>query len=420
MFLTIIAIMSNAVYSAGQDWPDWRGAGRDAVIDDSFSTIPDVPVREWSVPVGSGYSGPTVAAGRVYITDLKKEPQQTEGVICLDQASGHKIWEFRYPCPYEGIGYPAGPRASVVYRQGKVYSLGSMGHLFCFDAASGEVVWKKDLTAEYNISMPIWGIAATPLIDGNQIILHIGGSPGAGVVALDRNTGSELWRSLSDRASYSAPLMIEKNGQKVLVVWTEDHLAGLNPETGKVFWKIPMKLKMGMGISTPVLSGDYLFVSAFYDGSLLINLKDDYTTAEKVWRRAGRSERETDALHCVMNTPVIEGRYIYGVDSYGELRCLELLTGNRVWEDLSAVKKDRWANIHFIQAGKKTLMFNEQGELLVTELSPQGLKVISRVKVIEPTHEQLPRGVTWSHPAFAGENMFIRNDYELVSVRLKH
>jgi outer membrane protein assembly factor BamB len=121
-----------------------------------------------------------------------------------------------------------------------------------------------------------------------------------------------------------------------------------------------------------------------------------------------------------MNTAVIKGRYIYGVDSYGELRCLELQTGNRVWEDLSAVKKDRWANIHFISAGKNTLMFNEHGELLVTELSPEGLKILSRDKVIKPTRKQLPRGVTWSHPAIAGNHLYIRNDIELISVKLKN
>jgi outer membrane protein assembly factor BamB len=206
----------------------------------------------------------------------------------------------------------------------------------------------------------------------------------------------------------------------VLVVWTEDHLAGMNPASGEVYWKFPWKLKMGMGISTPVWSDDYLFVSAFYNGSLLVHLGDDYTIAEKVWQREGRSERETDALHCVMNTPVIDGQYIYGVDSYGELRCLELLTGNRVWEDLRAVKKDRWANIHFINAGKSTLMFNEHGELLVTELSPEGLKILSRDKVIAPTQKQLPRGVTWSHPAFAGQYLYIRNDMEMISVRMKN
>jgi hypothetical protein len=119
-----------------------------------------------------------------------------------------------------------------------------------------------------------------------------------------------------------------------------------------------------------------------------------------------------------MNTPVIMNDFIYGVDSYGELRCLEFATGDRFWEDLTAVKKDRWANIHFIQHGDRTWMFNEHGELLITELSPEGFKEISRARLIEPTRKQLGRGVTWSHPAFANKHVFIRNDERLLCADL--
>jgi hypothetical protein len=160
-----------------------------------------------------------------------------------------------------------------------------------------------------------------------------------------------------------------------------------------------------------------LFVSCFYSGSLLVKLDQKTLTAKKVWLRVGESEMKTDALQCVINTPVIKDDFIYGVDSYGEMRCLKLANGDRVWEDLSAVKKDRWAIIHFIEHGEQTWMFNEHGELLITELSPEGLKIISRAKLIEPTTGQLNRkgtGVTWSHPAFANHHVFARSDNQLV------
>jgi outer membrane protein assembly factor BamB len=306
-----------------------------------------------------------------------------------------------------------------VINEGKAYSLGTMGNLFCFNATNGDVLWQRDLNKEYEIRMPIWGISATPLITGDKLILQISGSNNACVIALDKNTGKEMWRNLEDIAAYSAPIIIEKNGKRVVVVWTEDSLTGLNPETGEVYWRFPWKTGSGMSISTPVLFNDYIFVSAFYSGSLLVKLGNNYTSAEKVWQREGESERKTDALHCVMNTPVIIDNFIYGVDSYGELRCLELATGDRVWEDLTAVNKNRWANIHFVQNGNKTWMFNEHGELIISELSPKGFMEISRTKIIEPTKEQLPRGVTWSHPAFANKHVFIRNDRELVCIDLK-
>jgi outer membrane protein assembly factor BamB len=425
LLMPIFTLKAQEVKASGADvtldWPDWRGKDRDGIwhetgIPARFSS--EALAAKWSVPVGSGYSGPTVSGGRVYLTDLHVQPTQTEGILCFDEKTGEKLWEYRYDCPYEGVGYPAGPRASVVISEGKAYSLGTMGHLFCLDAVTGDVIWQKDMNREYQIDMPIWGIAATPLISGDMMILQIGGTGNACVVALDKDSGREIWRSLSDRASYSAPMIFEKNGKRVLVVWTEDHLAGLEPATGAVYWKFPWKLNMGMGISTPILYEDHVFVSAFYNGSLLVKLGEDYHTAERVWQREGKSERQTDGLHCVMNTPVIMDGYIYGVDSYGELRCLEFKTGDRVWESLAAVKKDRWANIHFIQHGANTWMFNEHGELIIARLTPEGYQEISRTKIIEPTREQLPRGVTWSHPAFANRHVFIRNDQELRSVDL--
>lgn len=419
LFLVILGILH--VSCQTQDWPDWRGPNRDAVwkasgIVEEFDS--KVIESFWSVPIGPGYSGPTVAEGKVYVTDRLERPAHAERVICLDERTGEQIWVHQYDCVYEGVGYPAGPRASVVLHEGNAYSLGTMGHLFCFEAGSGRVIWKKELKTEYEINMPIWGIASTPLVVDDKIIVHVSGRKNACVVAFDKDTGKEIWRNLDDTAGYSAPILVEKNGIRVVVNWTEHSLSGLDLNTGETYWRIPWTTGMGMSIATPVLYRDHIFVSAFYSGSLLVRLGDDYTSAEKVWQRSGESERETDALHCVMNTPVIIDDFIYGVDSYGELRCLEFSTGDRVWEDLSAVKSDRWANIHFIQKEDKIWMFNEHGELLITELSPEGFREISRAQLINPTQKQLPRGVTWSHPAFANNHVFIRNDERLLCADL--
>jgi outer membrane protein assembly factor BamB len=413
---SLIILLFCVLNVSAQDWTDWRGYGRDGVWKESGvlqtfggDTIP----LKWSVPCGPGYSSPTVAEGKVYFMDRMISTGEEERVVCLDAGTGSFVWSFSYPCLYGSVGYPAGPRASVVISDGKAYALGTMGHLHCLNALTGAVIWKRDLNREYEIRMPIWGIAATPLITGGKVILQIGGNNGAGILALDRDSGKELWRAMDDEASYSAPMLIRQAGKQVAVVWTAEHLAGLDPGTGQVYWKFPFTIKQGLAISTPVLYKDYIFVSCFYNGSLLVKLNQEALTAEKVWSRAGENERKTDALHCVINTPVIINGYIYGLDSYGELRCLSLENGDRIWEDLSAVTKNRWANIHFIQNGEQTWMFNEHGELLITILSPKGLTVISRARLIEPSTTQLNRsgtGVTWSHPAFTGRHVFIRND----------
>ncbi len=420
-FFFLIILFFLTINGFSQDWPDWRGINRDGNwnetgIIEEFKTAHIQP--DWSVSIGSGYSGPTVSNGKVYITDLKENLKQTEGVLCFDEETGRKLWEYRYECDYIGVGYPAGPRASVVINKGKAYSLGTMGNLFCFNAENGQVIWQKDLKKIYEIRMPTWGIAATPLIVDNKIILQISGSNNACVLALDKYTGAEIWRNLEDIAGYSAPVLIEKNGNRVVVIWTAESLSGLNPDTGKIIWQIPWEVGSGMSISTPLLHNDHIFVSCFYSGSLLVKLENNFTTAKIAWQRCGESERKTDALHCVMNTPVIIDNFIYGVDSYGELRCLEFATGNRVWENLNAVNKDRWANIHFVQNEEKTWMFNEHGELIISKLSPEGYKEISRSLVIEPTKKQLPRGVTWSHPAFANKHVFVRNDEKLIRADL--
>ncbi len=409
---------------SSMDWPDWRGNNRDGIWKESGivkkfngKTIP----LKWSIPCGPGYSGPTVSGGRVYITDRPEKSAASERVLCVDAKNGNTIWTYSYACQYGNVGYPNGPRTSVVINDEKAYSLGTVGNLFCFDAKTGTVLWQRDLNREYQIKMPIWGIASTPLIYENRIIIPIGGSMSASIIALDKNSGKEIWRSMNDKISYSPPVLIQQAGKPVVVVWTADNLNGLDPETGKVYWKIPFSVKMGMGISTPVRYGDYLFVSCFYSGSLLVKLSRQSITAEKIWLRVGESEYKTDALHCAINTPLIKDDCIYGVDSYGELRCLRLLTGDRLWENLSAVTKNRWANIHFIQNGEQTWMFNEHGELLITQLSPQGLKILSRAKLIEPTTGQLNRngtGVTWSHPAFANRHVFARNDNSLICAYL--
>jgi outer membrane protein assembly factor BamB len=406
----------------GDDWPQWRGAKRDGVwredgIVERFDRKRLEPM--WTAKIGSGYSGPTVADGRVFVTDRHVEPKQIERVLCFDAKSGVEIWKHEYDCPYT-ISYEAGPRASVTIDDGRAYALGAMGHLHVFDAGSGALLWKKDLSADYKIRMPIWGIAAAPLIYDDLLILHIGGED-ACIVALDKKDGDEKWTALRDRAQYSAPIVVEQGGKDVVVCWTGDSVAGLAPRTGEVYWRVRMTPRnMPIGIATPVVAGNRLFVTSFYDGSLMLELAQDKPQVKELWRRCGPSERDTDALQSIIATPLFAGDYIYGVDSYGELRCLKAENGDRVWEDLTATPKARWSNIHMVQRDDKVWMFNERGELLIGELSREGFREIDRTKLIEPTQEQLRMrgGVCWAHPAFAGRQIFVRNDNELAAFNL--
>lgn len=407
----------------GDDWPQWRGPQRDGVwretgLIERFESD-QVPLK-WTAPLGPGYCGPTVADGRVFVMD-RQEDVEKERVLCFDQETGERLWVHAYTSLYRRVSYTAGPRASVTVAGKLAYALGTMGHIHCLDVASGEVVWGRDLNDTYDIRLPLWGLAAAPLVYQDLVILHLGGRDGACVVALDRQTGEERWRALDDRASYSSPILIERNGRDVVVVWNGDAIAGLAAGSGDMYWRIPFPpRKMPIGVPTPVVENDRVFVSSFYDGSLMVELGDNERQASKLWSAVGRSERRTKALHCMISTPVMKGGYVYGVDSYGELRCLEAATGQRVWENKSATPPARWSNIHMVVQRDRLWMFNERGELIIARLSPRGYEEISRAKLIEPTTEQLRQrgGVCWSHPAYADRHVFARNDKQIVCAGL--
>ncbi|TWT56105.1 outer membrane protein assembly factor BamB family protein [Allorhodopirellula solitaria] len=413
--------------SQAEDWPQWRGENRDGAIAMDVPLMESLPQGQlpllWSVPIGAGYSAPTVVGNRVYVMDRQSENERDsrERVLCLDTETGKTVWTHQYNAPYT-IQYTAGPRAAVTIHQGRALSVGAMGHLHCFDAATGEVLWAHDIETEYEARLPIWGIAGAPLVVDDLVIQIAAGSDGACVLAFDLETGKERWRSLDEPAGYSAPILIHQGDQDVVVCWTGASVSGLDPQTGEVFWRVAMPSRnMPIGVPTPVTDGEHLFVTSFYDGSMLIELDPSKPDATQQWHRVGVDERNTDALQSIISTPIMKGEHIYGVDSYGELRCLKMSNGDRVWEDLTAVPRNRWGTIHIMQHGDDEIMLNDQGELIFATLSPQGFDEHSRTQLLSPTRRQLPRrnGVTWSHPAVADGYIYARNDKELVRASLR-
>ncbi len=425
LVIVVAVNMATASISIAEDWPQWRGKNRDAVLRETglMETLPKgVLPRKWSVSIGAGYSGPTVANGRVYVTDRGPEDAQKEieRVLCFSADDGELIWEHTYDAVYT-ISYRAGPRAAVTIHDGKALSVGAMGHFKCFDAASGDLLWQRSLSEEYQLRMPNWGITAAPLVYQDSVIQIIAGSGNACVVAFDLETGKERWRAIDERAGYSAPILVRQGNQDVVVVWTGESVSGLDPTSGDILWVVPMPPRnMPIGVSTPVVEGNHLFVSSFYDGSLLIRLDPDRPAAKKLWHRMGIDEKNTDALHCMISTPIIKGDHIYGVDSYGELRCLDLATGDRVWENQTAVPRARWATIHIIRHGDREIMINDRGDLIYATLSPDGYTEHSRAGLIAPTRQQLNRrgGVAWAHPAIANAHIYARSDDELICASL--
>lgn len=423
ILMFILAFPATAQSSGpGAEWPQWMGPDRSGrwvngpVLD---SLTPGHVTTVWETAVGPGYSGPTVWDGRVYLMDYHRGEER---VHCFDAATGHTLWSHAYPVVYN-VGYPTGPRTSVQIFHGKVYSLGTMGHLGCFDASTGEVIWKVDGQEKYRSRIPTWGLASHPILFRDLLIVQMGGEPDACLVALDRSTGKEVWRALPDEASYSGPVLIRQAGKEVLVCWTGERFAGLNPSSGDVYWSVPFRPEnMIMNVAQPVYDPPYLFCSAFFDGSYLLELNQEQLEASLVYHRVGANERNTDALHCCISTPLVKDGFVYGIDSYGQARCLELLSGDRVWEVLTLVPGARWANVHLVPQGNRVWGFNEAGELLLGALSPEGYRDLGRVKVIDPVRiSPNPRnGVCWAHPAFSGNRVYLRSDAKLICIEINN
>lgn len=423
LIITLIFSCSADKLRPETSWSEWRGPGALGRWETAFradTLTPGNIQKLWEVPVGTGYSGPTVADGRVYLMDFHGNDKKYERIRCFDAGTGEEIWTHAYECNYI-VGYPTGPRASVLIDGNRAYSLGTMGDLYCFDAVSGEVIWYVDGEVAYNISFPIWGLASSPMVVDDLLIVQLGGTPGACIVAFDKKNGDEAWSALSDHASYVTPILIEQGKKDVLVCWTGDNVAGLDPGTGEVYWKIPYeRRKSVINISTPVVEMPWLFLSSFYDGSMLIRLDEKDAEASLEWVITGESERNTSALHSIISTPMIDSGYVYGIDSYGEFRCLELPTGERVWTDSTLVPYGRWANAHLVSQADKIWAFNELGELVMGKVSPAGFTDMGRVQLIEPVPvSPNPRGgVNWAHPAFKGDRIFARSDALLAAFKL--
>src|SRR5262245_29649996 len=212
--LFALAVFATPIARA-DDWPQCAGPQRDIVwretgIVEKLPTTGLLP-RVWSTSIGGGYAGPAVANGKVYVMDRIKS-EGIERVLCLDAADGTILWKHPYECRY-AVQYDAGPRMTPLLDAGRLYTIGAMGHMFCFDAGSGDIVWQKDFTEDYQTRVPVWGMVASPLVVGDQLITLVGGADKALVVSFDKATGKEIWRALSDtEPGYCPPMLFTFDG----------------------------------------------------------------------------------------------------------------------------------------------------------------------------------------------------------------
>ncbi len=426
----LVVLLAAALLQA-DDWPQWRGKDRLGIWAESgiLERFPSGgPRRVWARPIRHGYSGPAVAAGRVFVTDYRSTDNRkgVERALCLDETSGELLWERQWPVDYAGLAYDLGPRATPTVDGDRVYVLGAMGDLFCLRAEDGAQIWHVSYQRDFGAELPTWGFVGAPLVDGERLTALVGGSPDAKVVALNKRTGEEEWRSIAatSEPGYDAPVIFEAGGVRQLIIWHPVAVTSLNPETGAVYWQQPFKVQAGLTVATPVLSEHGLLVSSFYNGSRMYRLLRDRPAAELVWKGGSDSEIDTDGLHSLVTTPVVDGDYVYGVGSYGHLRCLDARTGERVWETLALTSENaRWASAQIVRHEDRYFINNDRGELIIARFTPQGYEELDRATIMQPTNPLRRRrelgAVHWTHPAYANRHMVIRNDEEIVRFSLE-
>lgn len=429
LFYSLCLCASVVSSSSAEDWPRWRG-----VRGDGTWNAPKLPdkwpegglKRVWKQPIGGGYCGITAAGGRVFTMDLENRivkrkdemPDGVERVLCFDLKDGKPLWSHKYDVKYGDLGgYNNGPRSAPTFHDGKLYTFGAVGHFFCFDAATGKILWSKDLVKDFGACIPEWGFAASPLIDGERVIVHCGAVPNGCVIAFDRNTGKELWRSLSDPAGYATPVIIETKSGKQIIVWTPLNVNGIDAATGKALWSVPHKITYGVAIATPIFRDDLIFVTEYWDGALAIKLGEKPTDKELLWQ-------DKKNLRGIMAQPLYKDGHVYSIDKQYGLTCFELKTGKKLWDDENKMTpRARNPHASFVWINEcesdRILALNSEGELVLARLNPKGYEEQSRTKVLD--------GQVWGHPAFVDKFIIAKTDgaerqgkgpFEIVCVEL--
>jgi outer membrane protein assembly factor BamB len=404
---------ATAASAATTDWSTFRGPAGNGIV-------PAVPGAKWSLkqvwksPTNLGFSSFAVAGGKAYtLVNGETDGNTGEMLACLDEKTGKTLWSkpLTVIAKYDGGGDAGTPdnkggdgsRSTPVINGGKVYVIDSMLGVFCFDAASGDKVWSHDVMKE-NAGVQIkWHNAASPLIDGD-ILMLAGGGKGEGLIGLNKNTGKVVWKGEDDKMTHSTPILADILGVHQAIFFTQTGLVGVNPQKGDVLWRAAFPYKVSTAAS-PVVFEDIVYCSAGYGvgaGAFKLSKAGGKLEATQIWRRENQCFNH-------WSTPVVKDGYLYGMFSFkeygaGPLACVDIRTG-----------EDKWAEKGFgpgqvILAGDKIIATSDKGEIVVAEAKPDKYKEVARKDVLD--------GKVWSYPILANGKIFARSTVEGVCLDL--
>jgi outer membrane protein assembly factor BamB len=392
------------VLGFAEDWPQWRGPLRDGVVTglSPRTAWPEVLKPGWKVSVGIGHSSPVVVGDRVFVFARQAED---EVVQALELGTGRPLWKQAYPVPYTlnmaATSHGKGPKSTPAVADGRVFTYGISGILSAFDVLSGRVLWRKEFGAQFKETSPLYGSAASPVVDRGRLIVHVGGSGSGALTAFDPATGSVLWAWKGDGPAYSSPVVADLAGVRQVVTFGETHLLAVSADKGELLWRVPFTTSWVQNVITPIVKGDLVIYSGLDQPvrALRILKKGAAYAAEPVWENAEVAN--------YMSTPVVVGERVCGLShkKKGQFFCLDAATGRTLW--LSEGRQGE--NAAMLAGGGALYALTTDSELLVTDPGAAAFTLKNRYNVAS--------SAVWAHPVVLADGVLVKDATSLALLR---
>ena len=380
-------------------WPDFRGPARDGRYEGTIRTDwPSDGLRPlWRQPIGLDYASFVAADDRAFTIEQRRSQ---EVVATYDIDTGRELWTHGWDGEFVEYMGGDGPRATPTYHEGRVYALGALGELRSLDAATGALVWRRNILTDSGAVNLDWGMSGSPLIVDDMVVVLPGGDRGRSVAAYDRLTGEPMWMSLDDKQAYTSPMLVTLAGVRQLLVVSAERTMGLTVEEGRLLWEYPWVTQQGINVGQPLLlGGDRVFLSAGYGHGAAVftvtRASESFST-QSVWQNNRMKNKFTSS--------VLSEDYIYGLDE-SILACIDAATGELRW------KGGRYGYGQIILAGEHLIVLTENGDLALVRATPERHEELARFPAIE--------GRTWNHPIVIGGRLLVRNLREMAAFDLR-
>lgn len=403
--LLVLAIAGVPKTSRAADWPQFLGPERNGISSetDLLDAWPENGPKEvWRVDGGVGMSGVAVSKGRA-ITLIQKEQQQW--LVALDAKTGTTVWQTSVADAYKN-GMGDGPRATPAISGESVFAFTGEGILACAKLSDGSIRWKRNTVKELNGKIADYGMACSPLVNGNHVIVTVG-APGSTVAAYDVNSGQLSWKVGNDRCGYSSPAIRQVAGTTQLVAYTGNSVLGIDPGAGKILWRFPYVTDYDCNIATPLAHRGRVFISSGENhGSAMLAIAPEEATPTEVWGSHGSKS----VLRCEWQTPILIDGHLYGFDNVGSagavshFTCVNAETGEQVW------RKVRFGKGNLIAADGKLWICTMKGEFVVLEATTEGYRELGRKKMI---------GTTRQMPTLADGLIYLRDSEQILCLDVR-